>query len=869
MTWPLVGRASTLRDLSRILGRSLPAGVLIVGDAGVGKTRLLNELADDAAAGGWGVEWVKGAVSAESVPMGALARLVPEQLPQTLDPVQFLAAMRQALSARHEGQPLLLAVDDAPQLDAASASFVAQLAVMEYCLLACTARSDEILAPSIETLVKDEIMDRVHLGPLGDSDIETLIRSHLDGEIDPWTIARVVQLVEGNPLFLRVLLADGVELGSLRVVEGRWVFDEPLGALAGLQRLVAGRIGRLSDSQRTGLEALAVAEPLELAMADAFFDGESLVDLERRGVVRILTQGRRNVVEFVHPLFGETIGAETPVTRRRSITRELIRATVVAGARRREDTLRLAIGHLESGEPVDEATLLAAAQFANTASDHELAEQIARPVFEANGGFHAGVVLGNAVSRQGRTDEAEDLYIQLGTRVDNDQHRALLATQQADNRFLRAADPIRATGILEEARSRMTDPASLMMLDSQLILMLAFKPDPATAFNKATELIALPDAPDEAVLGMTTVLGLVALWLCKFPTVYRTTEHGMKLVATAGHAVPDAAARLLVNQLICETYDGRVEEAVHRLREGYQKATTPPIDDNYAVWATHLSTALAIYGRVQDAVDVSCNASALVDRIDVVGMRGGVAAFHAVVAGQAGDKANVEFALKTLASAPKLMPPTEFWTPRAQAWQQALTGNIRQANELATKAGEIALDDGIPLVAAWALYDTVLFGQPPQVAVEHLEQIAAGTSAVTINAYAEHAAALIAGDPQAVENVAAGFQSRSELLYAVTAYLQAARLYRDQNNDHAATRPVPQAPPLHPQPPPAASPPAPPRRTQREAEIATLAAQGLSSRQIADRLYVSVRTVNNHLATIYAKLGVHSRDELAETLRVS
>ena len=58
----------------------------------------------------------------------------------------------------------------------------------------------------------------------------------------------------------------------------------------------------------------------------------------------------------------------------------------------------------------------------------------------------------------------------------------------------------------------------------------------------------------------------------------------------------------------------------------------------------------------------------------------------------------------------------------------------------------------------------------------------------------------------------------------------------------------------------------PPGLTQRETEVATFAAQGLTSRQIADRLYVSVRTVNNHLAATYTNLGIHSRDELAEIL---
>lgn len=49
--------------------------------------------------------------------------------------------------------------------------------------------------------------------------------------------------------------------------------------------------------------------------------------------------------------------------------------------------------------------------------------------------------------------------------------------------------------------------------------------------------------------------------------------------------------------------------------------------------------------------------------------------------------------------------------------------------------------------------------------------------------------------------------------------------------------------------------------TDREREILDLLAQGLSNKAIAARLYLSVRTVEGHLANIYSRLGVHSRTE--------
>jgi DNA-binding NarL/FixJ family response regulator len=54
--------------------------------------------------------------------------------------------------------------------------------------------------------------------------------------------------------------------------------------------------------------------------------------------------------------------------------------------------------------------------------------------------------------------------------------------------------------------------------------------------------------------------------------------------------------------------------------------------------------------------------------------------------------------------------------------------------------------------------------------------------------------------------------------------------------------------------------------SSREIEVASLAAAGLPNRVIADRLSVSVRTVENHLQRTYEKLGVARRADLAPAL---
>jgi len=54
--------------------------------------------------------------------------------------------------------------------------------------------------------------------------------------------------------------------------------------------------------------------------------------------------------------------------------------------------------------------------------------------------------------------------------------------------------------------------------------------------------------------------------------------------------------------------------------------------------------------------------------------------------------------------------------------------------------------------------------------------------------------------------------------------------------------------------------------TGREHEVASLAAEGLSNRRIAERLFVTKKTVEWHLSRCYSKLGVRSRRELRESL---
>ncbi len=128
---------------------------------------------------------------------------------------------------------------------------------------------------------------------------------------------------------------------------------------------------------------------------------------------------------------------------------------------------------------------------------------------------------------------------------------------------------------------------------------------------------------------------------------------------------------------------------------------------------------------------------------------------------------------------------------------------------------------------------------------------------------ARHARALAGGDGPALDLVAAELEERGFLLFAAEAYAQAVRVHRDAGAARTArTRAVALARRCQGARTPALSGLVLGELTARQRQIVTLAAAGLSNRQIAERLTLSVRTVGNHLYGAYTRLGGGDRGAL-------
>ncbi|MFD5405815.1 helix-turn-helix transcriptional regulator [Streptomyces griseorubiginosus] len=148
-------------------------------------------------------------------------------------------------------------------------------------------------------------------------------------------------------------------------------------------------------------------------------------------------------------------------------------------------------------------------------------------------------------------------------------------------------------------------------------------------------------------------------------------------------------------------------------------------------------------------------------------------------------------------------------------------------------------------------YDAVRLGAP--------ERAAGRLTGV----FAAHADALAQGDGPALDRAARTLEERGFLLFAAEAYAQAAQAHRDPGAARTSrTRSVALARRCQGARTPALAGLVLGELTARQRQIVTLAAAGLTNRQIAEKLTLSVRTVGNHLYGAYTRLGASDRDAL-------
>jgi DNA-binding NarL/FixJ family response regulator len=233
-----------------------------------------------------------------------------------------------------------------------------------------------------------------------------------------------------------------------------------------------------------------------------------------------------------------------------------------------------------------------------------------------------------------------------------------------------------------------------------------------------------------------------------------------------------------------------------------------------------------------------------------------------------GDAASAAQALAERAAGPEF----GFREPEqhlADAWTALVSREPTEAARQLREAAARAAATGHRTAESWLLHDLMrISGQDT---AERLRELAATCDSPLVSARARHALAIRARDASELTGAADDFEALGAMLLAAEAAAGAAEAYSRAGEPRAAAAALRRSSVLAATCEGASTPGLVHADTTvplsgREREIVMLAAKGMASKDIAARLYLSVRTVNNHLQHAYTKLGVASRADLAQAL---
>jgi DNA-binding CsgD family transcriptional regulator len=497
-----------------------------------------------------------------------------------------------------------------------------------------------------------------------------------------------------------------------------------------------------------------------------------------------------------------------------------------------------------------------------------VAERLARAAWRAQRSLPTGLALATVLTALGRAAEAESILAIVDRTAQTASERARMA-------FARASLLCRSSGREAEAVAVLT-AAEADLADGELrdalarlragIALDAGEVGPALAL--ASRLLAQRDGRGPVAATVAATLTAALAVGGRAEEAIATAERHLDLALAQLDRAPAAAGELMVGRILAERWLGRLDRAEALASACYQPAAEAGSLDAMAVFGAVLGQTLLDQGRPRTAAGWFRESAAMLRERDMFGYRPWVLALLAMATAQTGEAAAADQAAREAeaSAAPARYFASELLVGRA--WAQAAAGDGRAALASLRRAAEPALRSGLLVFAAGALHTAVRLGEPRRVAAELANLASASPLA---EAYARHATALATQDGPALEEVASTFERLGARLLAAEAAAHATAAYHRRGTPGAALRAAARSRQLARDCEGARTPALRlavrvPVLTAREQEIATLIGEGTTSRLVADRLTLSVRTVENHLYHIYRKLGVCNRAGLATLL---
>jgi len=860
--WPLVGRESELAQITSARADEACPGAIIRAPAGVGKSRLAREACAAAEMQGSLALWAQATASSAKIPLGALAGLIPDGV-RSDDLLELMRRSTTALRERADGRAMFLAVDDAQLLDDTSAGLVLHLATTAHVFVVATVRAGMPPPDAIDALWKDAGAQRIELEQLGDETIGRLVEEGLGGPVEQATLGRLIDASAGNPLYARELVMSAIDEGVLTFQRGLWSLHGRPSLPPSLAAVIARRLEVLSGAERGPLELLALGEPLRLSELAELASYEALELCEERGMISIGGASADAEVRLAHPLYGDAIRGELPVLRVRA--HRLALAAVIQ--RRRpltpDDALRAARWLTDAGAEIPEDLLLDAADAANLAGDPALGAEFARRAVDAGAGMHGVRLLARAHTIQNQFAEAEAVLAAAEPLARRDpevgyvgQRLHLLAW------VLRRTDEART--LLDRVDGWSSDPG----WEQQLAIWRTALDGLAEGFGDrlqaAREALLQPDLDPTARRLQELILGVSLL----------NTGHGREARALARCMRPrlpfthnyDLYALGLAS-LAAEETDADWVDDQRYMREILQQAVRGEAHEAAGLAARTLGAIDLHRGRYRDAQRWLAEAELQLEDHDSLGGASCVYALQVGVACFTGEPAAAQSAVDRMRRriAERGQRSTELiYLACGEGWAARARGDSEGAEAFIDRAQRT----GDATVRARLLHEALRAQARPGPIAEALAELAASGDSELTETFAEHARALAERDGSALLEAGERLVAIGLNAAGIDAMVAGAREFLAQGRDDSARRAAVRAWELHPADQGWAAPEidgldsVAVELTSREAQIAALAARGLTNQQIADRLVLSVRTVETYVYRAMQKRGVSNRHEL-------
>jgi DNA-binding CsgD family transcriptional regulator len=859
LPWPLIGRSEEMGAIEAAISASDASGIVVYGAAGVGKSRIAREALSAAESQGCECRWAVGTSSARAIPLGAFTAWAPSGVTDT---VQLLRGVIASLTAASSDATVVVCVDDVHLLDDLSIFVVHQIMQRGAAKVMLTVLDGEPIPAAVQEIWKGGRFDRLDLQPLSLDETTTLLSATLDGPVDPGAAQRLWKLTRGNVLYLRNIVEQEVADGRIVQRHGYWRWlGEPV-MPPGLIELIESRTGALPAPVGDVVDALAVAEPIELAALTRITDPAAVEEADTRGLIALEPVIGGVEVRVAHPLYGEIRRRRAAPTRLRRL-RGLV-ADELAAADDRDDiqvVVRRATLSLDSDLTPDADLLVKAAQGAVWLADLPLADRLAEAAIRAGAGPEPNFVRAHALSWLGRGEEADEVLTGIHTSELTDVDNARFAFLRASNMLWALGDPPRAKEIIDDA-SRSTSPQARSYIDAFLTVYW-FAMDQPDAAIQASKKLALDDLP--AVVGAEIAWALAAI----AADAGRTTE--AVAVAEAGYTVatrsfdaPHMRFNIADAHVSALLLAGRIADALDVAERVRRQAADLPGAAQLLGAAVAGQAALGA-GRLHSAGALLEQAAVGLSTTHASGWGYRYHVPRATVLAMCGSTVEAAAALAALDKLRRPFRLLDYELSLARAWVAAGQGAVSEAIAVLLSAAQRAAAKGQFAAEVMCLQTATQFGD--RSGAPRLRELEGIVEGPRVGVAARFAEALRDGGAAQLASVSEEFERMGNLVAAVDAGAHAALAYRRQGLRGSAlgcsTRAVALAEQCGASTSALRQAGEPLPLTDREREIVKLIGEGLSSREIAKRLTLSVRTVESHIYRAMLKTGTTSRDELA------